>query len=113
MSGEELKRILNIVRNLEEPPGYNREMIIIGAIAFSVSIKEQIFLGKKKIEKTFEPIGNLPEGVFFEEGYVPRVLVENGKTIAIEFLKKLEEDKGKSKKSSDPYKYDADWLGLL
>ena len=63
-------------------------MIIIGNTAFSISTKEQVFLGKKKVEKTLEPIGSLPEGVFFADGYAPRVLVENGVVLAIEFLKK-------------------------
>lgn len=84
----DVDRVLGILRNLKIPAGYQREMIIIGNSAFSVSVKEQVFLGKKKVEKTLEPIGSLPEGVFFADGYAPRVLVENGKVLAIEFLKK-------------------------
>ena len=35
-----------------------------------------------------EKIGSLPEGLFFAQGYAPRVLCENQKVVAIEFLKK-------------------------
>jgi hypothetical protein len=79
--------VLGILSNLKIPEGYQREMVIIGNSAYSVSVKEQVFLGKKKIERTLEPIGSLPEGVFFADGYSPRVLVENGVVLAIEFLK--------------------------
>lgn len=79
--------VLGILSNLKIPEGYQREMVIIGNSAYSVSVKEQVFLGKKKVERTLEPIGSLPEGVFFADGYSPRVLVENGVVLAIEFLK--------------------------
>ncbi len=81
-------RVLGILSNLKIPEGYQREMVIIGNSAYSVAIKEQMFLGKKKVERMLEPIGSLPEGVFFADGYAPRVLVESGVVLAIEFLKK-------------------------
>ena len=31
----------------------------------------------------------IPEGVFFAEDYSPRILSENGKILAIEFLKRI------------------------
>ena len=36
-----------------------------------------------------EKMGNLPEGVFLAKNYSPRVLCENQKILAIEFLKKI------------------------
>jgi hypothetical protein len=80
-----------IMQKLEEikiPDGYERELIIIGNHAYSVVEKVQTFLGKKQIERVMEKVGSIPEGVFFAEGYSPRVLSENGKIIAIEFLKR-------------------------
>ena len=79
-----------IMQKLEEikiPDGYERELIIIGNHAYAIVEKKTIFLGKEKIEKEMEEVGSIPEGVFFAEGYSPRVLSENGKIIAIEFLK--------------------------
>lgn len=81
-----------IMAKLEEiaiPEGYERELIIIGSHAYSVVEKVQTFLGKKQVEKVMEQVGSIPEGVFFAEEYSPRVLSENGKILAIEFLKKM------------------------
>jgi hypothetical protein len=81
-----------IMQKLEEiqiPDGYERELIIIGNHAYAVVEKVQTFLGKKQIQKAIEEVGSIPEGVFFAEGYSPRVLSENGKILAIEFLKRM------------------------
>lgn len=82
-----------IMQKLEEiaiPDGYERELIIIGSHAYSVVEKVQKFLGKTQTEKVVERVGSIPEGIFFAEEYSPRVLTENGKILAIEFLQKME-----------------------
>jgi hypothetical protein len=81
-----------IMQKLEEikiPDGYERELIIIGDHAYSVVEKVQNFLGKKEVTKEISRVGAIPEGVFFAEDYSPRVLSENGKILAIEFLKRV------------------------
>ena len=81
-----------IMAKLEEiqiPTGFERELIIIGNHAYSVVEKVQTFLGKKQVEKAIERVGTIPEGLFFAENYSPRILSENGKIIAIEFLKRI------------------------
>ncbi len=86
-----------IMQKLEEikiPEGYERELIIIGNHAYAVVEKVQTFLGKRKVEKVIEQVGSIPEGIFFAEGYSPRVLSENGKIVAIEFLKNYKEAEG-------------------
>ena len=65
-------------------------MVIIGNKTYSVTEKVQTFLGKKQVKRELEVIDSLPEGVFFAEGYVPRVLVQDQVVIAIEFLKKID-----------------------
>jgi hypothetical protein len=82
-------QIMHKLEEIKIPDGYERELIIIGNHAYSVVEKVQTFLGKKKVEKVMEKVGSIPEGVFFAEGYSPRVLSENGKIIAIEFLKRI------------------------
>ena len=80
-----------IMQKLEEikiPDGFERELIIIGAHAYSVVEKVQTFLGKKQVSKEISKVGAIPEGVFFAEEYSPRVLSENGKILAVEFLKR-------------------------
>jgi len=81
-----------IMQKLEEikiPDGFERELIIIADHAYSVVEKVQNFLGKKQVTKEISRVGAIPEGVFFAEDYSPRVLSENGKILAIEFLKRI------------------------
>ncbi|MHA1670946.1 MAG: hypothetical protein ACTSV5_10280 [Promethearchaeota archaeon] len=83
-----------IMKKLEEikiPDGFEREIIIIGNNAYSVVEKVQSFLGKKEVTKEISRVGTIPEGVFFAEDYSPRILSENGKILAIEFLKRIGE----------------------
>lgn len=80
-----------VMKKLEEiqiPAGFERELIIIGNQAYSVVEKVQQFLGKKEVTKEISKVGSIPEGIFFAEDYSPRILSENGKIIAIEFLKR-------------------------
>jgi len=84
----DFKTVMQKLEEIAIPEGFEREMIIIGSQTYAVIEKVQTFLGKKKIEKVIERISSVPEGVFFAEGYTPRILSENGKVLAIEFLKK-------------------------
>jgi len=91
MQDEQTVNFEQIMQKLEEiqiPDGYERELIIIGNHAYSIVEKVQNFLGKKQVEKVIEKVGSIPEGVFFAEDYSPRILSENGKILAIEFLKR-------------------------
>ncbi|MBN2154546.1 MAG: hypothetical protein JW776_00695 [Candidatus Lokiarchaeota archaeon] len=85
----DFKKIMETLESLQIPEGYEREMIIIGNAAYSIVEKKSTFLGKTKVDKIMERIGSLPEGLFFAQGYAPRVLCENQKVVAIEFLKKV------------------------
>ncbi|MFW9947301.1 MAG: hypothetical protein ACFFDX_10790 [Candidatus Odinarchaeota archaeon] len=88
-----------IMQKLEEikiPDGFERELIIIGNHAYSVVEKVQTFLGKKEVSKEISKVGTVPEGVFFAEDYSPRILSEDGKILAIEFLKRAGGPKGTS-----------------
>ena len=89
-SKDELDKIIESLDEQGIPDGFEREMVIMGDKAYSVAEKVQTFLGNKQVERVLEPISSLPEGVFFAEGYVPRVLVEGQTIVAIEFLKKKE-----------------------
>jgi len=85
-----------IMQKLEEikiPEGFERELIIIGNHAYSVVERVQTFLGEKQVTKEISKVGSVPEGIFFAEDYSPRILSENGKILAIEFLKRTNEAK--------------------
>ena len=88
-SEAQLEKIIAVLDESGIPAGYMRELVIIGDKSYSVTEKVQTFFGTKSIEVKLEPVDSLPEGVFFAEGYVPRVLVQDKQVIAIEFLKKL------------------------
>ncbi|MFX0100444.1 MAG: hypothetical protein ACFFCS_12800 [Candidatus Hodarchaeota archaeon] len=98
------KRILDYFTEKKKiPKGYRREMIIIEDKAYSLSIKESTILGVKKSWEDLVPApvktrsgeelppGTLPEGIFFAQGLTPRILVENGRMVAVELLRDLDD----------------------
>ncbi len=82
-----LKKTLTTIRDLQVPPGYHREVILIGRDLYSVIERRRRFFGKDTTEREIEKIRNPPEGVFFATDYTPRVVIDQGDVIAIEFLK--------------------------
>ncbi len=83
------QQVMQKLEEIQIPPGFERELIIIGNQAYSIVEKVQQFLGKKEVSKEISKVGSIPEGIFFAESYSPRILSENGKIIAIEFLKRV------------------------
>ena len=90
----DFQQVMQKLEEIQMPAGFERELIIIGNHAYSIVEKVQQFLGKKEVTKEISKVGSIPEGIFFAEDYSPRILSENGKIIAIEFLKRT---KGKTK----------------
>ena len=84
----DFKEVMQKLEEIQMPPGFERELIIIGNHAYSIVEVKSSFLGKEQITKEISKVGSIPEGVFFAEDYSPRILSENGKIIAIEFLKR-------------------------
>ncbi|WEU39881.1 MAG: hypothetical protein OdinLCB4_005275 [Candidatus Odinarchaeum yellowstonii] len=88
----ESSSLLEKLETVPLPRGFERELVIVGNNIYTVTEHTIHFLGKKQIKKKLEkaPLGTVPEGVFLAEDYVPRVIVNNGSVMAIEFLKKTE-----------------------
>ncbi|MFW9999652.1 MAG: hypothetical protein ACFE9Q_00360 [Candidatus Hodarchaeota archaeon] len=84
----DFQQVMQKLEEIQIPPGFERELIIIGNHAYSIVEKVQQFLGEKQVTKEISKVGAIPEGIFFAEQYAPRILSENGKIIAIEFLKR-------------------------
>ncbi|MFX1304788.1 MAG: hypothetical protein ACFFBV_03455 [Promethearchaeota archaeon] len=84
----DFQQVMQKLEEIQMPPGFERELIIIGNHAYSIVEKVQQFLGEKQVTKEISKVGAIPEGIFFAEDYSPRILSENGKIIAIEFLKR-------------------------
>ena len=103
--------IMQKLLEIKIPDGFERELIIIGDHAYIVVEKIQTFLGKKQVTKEISRVGAIPEGVFFAEDYSPRIHSENGKILAIEFLKRTGAKKRKPLPKDDdnddhfPYPY--------
>ncbi|TFF87138.1 MAG: hypothetical protein EU549_05340 [Promethearchaeota archaeon] len=73
----------------EEPPeGYNREGIIVPPDYYAVIEKKATIMGKETVKREIEKTENLPHGFIFSPDYTPRILIEDGKVVAIEILKK-------------------------
>ncbi|MFX1519060.1 MAG: hypothetical protein ACFFCD_03980 [Promethearchaeota archaeon] len=82
--------VMKKLEEIEPLDGYFRELVIIGHDCYAISEKSVKFLGEERVERQLERISTMPEGIFFAEEYTPRIIVEDGKVIAIEFWKASE-----------------------
>ena len=89
----DFKKIMDTLENLEVPEGYEREMIVIGNQAFSIAEKKTGFFGQSEEETFLEKYGFLPNGLIFAKGFAHRLLCEDKKILAIEFLKKIGDER--------------------
>jgi len=85
LSSEILDKILKI----DPPAGYTREGIIIPPDYYAVIEKKATIMGKETIKRDIEKAEGLPQGFIFSDDYTPRILIEQGKVLAIEILKKV------------------------
>ncbi|MFX1510257.1 MAG: hypothetical protein ACFFBR_08150 [Promethearchaeota archaeon] len=84
--------IVGRVANTTPPPGYSRELVIIGQEVFTSVDRKVTFLGKTQTTSQLERTRTLPDGPFFGGDYTPRILVEDGRVLATEFLKKSDKN---------------------
>jgi hypothetical protein len=84
--------IVGRVANTSPPPGYCRELVIIGQEVFTSVDRTVTFLGKTQTTSQLERTRTIPDGPFFGGEYTPRILVEDGRVLATEFLKKSDEN---------------------
>jgi hypothetical protein len=83
--------IIGRVQNSTPPQGYSRELVIIGQEVFTSVDRKVSFLGKTQATTQLERTRTLPDGPFFGGDYTPRILVEDGRVLATEFLKKTDD----------------------
>jgi hypothetical protein len=101
--------IIGRVQNIQPPPGYRRELVVIGSEVFTTTDRTVSFLGKSSTSSQLERTRNLPDGPFFGGEFTPRILVEGGRVLATEFLKKTAEGKRGLREATQ----DADVSALL
>jgi hypothetical protein len=75
------------LQDMEAPEGYQRELLIIYNQLFTVAERRIKVFGQEKVERTFEKVRDPPEGTFMAEGFIPRVIVQDGRVLGIELLK--------------------------
>lgn len=86
----EQSMIDEMIKELETvapPEGYQRELLIVYNTLFTVAEHRISVFGQEKIERRFEKVKDPPEGTFMAEGFIPRVIIKDGKVLGIELLK--------------------------
>ncbi|TFF89265.1 MAG: hypothetical protein EU549_01205 [Promethearchaeota archaeon] len=92
--------VLSEIESMPVPEGYRRELIIIGSQAYSLVEMRKTFMGEEKIEYKLDKT-DTPDGDFLGVDYTPRTIVKNGKIIAVELLRSLEEKTPQKQDISD------------
>jgi hypothetical protein len=86
LSGE-INAMIEELQATDPPDGYQRELLIVYNELFTVAEHKIAVFGQEKIERKFEKVKDPPEGTFMAEGFIPRVIVKDGKVLGIELLK--------------------------
>jgi hypothetical protein len=79
--------MISELETVDPPEGYERELLIVYNELFTVAEHKIAVFGQEKIERKFEKVRDPPEGTFMAEGFIPRVIVKDGRVLGIELLK--------------------------
>jgi len=83
----EIQSMIAELETVEPPEGYQRELLIIYNELYTVAEHKIAVFGQEKVERKFEKVKDPPEGTFMAEGFIPRVIVKDGRVLGIELLK--------------------------
>ncbi len=83
----EISAMIEELQTTDPPEGYQRELLIVYNELFTVAEHKIAVFGQEKVERKFEKVRDPPEGTFMAEGFIPRVIVKDGKVLGIELLK--------------------------
>ncbi|MFW9932069.1 MAG: hypothetical protein ACFFDR_05370, partial [Candidatus Thorarchaeota archaeon] len=87
ISQDILSDMLKELEQEEPPEGYQRELLIVYNEIYTVAEHKISVFGQEKVERKFEKVKDPPEGTFMAEGFIPRVIVKDGRVLGIELLK--------------------------
>jgi hypothetical protein len=87
VSSGDIQSMIAELETVDPPEGYQRELLIVYNDLFTVAEHKISVFGQEKIERRFEKVKDPPEGTFMAEGFIPRVIVRDGKVLGIELLK--------------------------
>ena len=92
-------KVVERLNSIETPKGFERELIVIGHDMFAVSVSKTRVFGKEKVERKVGRVTNpLEDGIFLGSEYTPRVIIENGRVLAVEFLKEVSQGQKKAER---------------
>jgi hypothetical protein len=83
----EIAEMIKELETVDPPEGYHRELVIVYNDLYTVAEHRTAVFGKEKIERRIEKVKDPPEGTFMAEGFIPRVIVKEGRVLGIELLK--------------------------
>jgi hypothetical protein len=83
----EVADMIKEMEGIVPPEGYQRELVIVYNDLYTVAEHKTSVFGQEKIERRIEKVKDPPEGTFMAEGFIPRVIVKDGKVLGIELLK--------------------------
>lgn len=83
----EVAEMIKEMEGIEPPEGYQRELVIVYNALYTVAEHKTAVFGQEKIERRIEKVKDPPEGTFMAEGFIPRVIVKDGRVLGIELLK--------------------------
>lgn len=86
-SSAEIQAMISELETVDPPEGYERELLIVYNELFTVAEYKITVFGQEKVERKFEKVRDPPEGTFMAEGFIPRVIVKDGRVLGIELLK--------------------------
>ncbi len=82
-----IEEMIKELEDSEPPEGYRRELLIVYNELFTVAERTIRLFDQVKVERRFEKVKEPPEGTFMAEGFIPRVIVKDGRVLGIELLK--------------------------
>ena len=85
-----VKDVVEKLKDIVEPPGMIREIIIIGNTVFSVTKEHLQLFSKERVR--LDPMDDLPSGSFPASEYATRLYVEDGRVVFIELFREAPVD---------------------
>ncbi len=82
-----IDEMIHELESTDPPEGYQRELLIVFNELYTVVEQKRVVFGQETVERHFEKVKDPPEGTFMAEGFIPRVIVKDGRVLGIELLK--------------------------
>ncbi|MFX1368413.1 MAG: hypothetical protein ACFFAY_07435 [Promethearchaeota archaeon] len=82
-----IEEMISELETSDPPEGYQRELLIVFNELYTVAEHKTSVFGQEKVERKIEKVKDPPEGTFMAEGFIPRVIVKDGRVLGIELLK--------------------------